>query len=72
MQNIGFIGLGIMGTPMATNLVKAGFNLIVWNRTPDKCNALTEMGAVKAASPRQVMEGSIPCFYAFLSRFLAI
>jgi glyoxylate/succinic semialdehyde reductase len=58
MQNIGFIGLGIMGTPMAANLLKAGFKLTVWNRTPDKCNALTEIGAVKAASPRQVVESS--------------
>jgi len=56
MRNIGFIGLGIMGTPMAMNLIKAGFKLTVWNRTSDKCNALTEMGAVKAVSPRQVVE----------------
>lgn len=58
MQNIGFIGLGIMGTPMAKNLIKAGFKLTVWNRTAEKCAPLTEMGAVQAASPRQVVEMS--------------
>jgi 3-hydroxyisobutyrate dehydrogenase-like beta-hydroxyacid dehydrogenase len=56
MQNIGFIGLGIMGTPMAKNLVKAGFRLTVWNRTAEKCTPLTEMGATQVASPRQVVE----------------
>jgi 3-hydroxyisobutyrate dehydrogenase-like beta-hydroxyacid dehydrogenase len=58
MQNIGFIGLGIMGTPMAANLIKAGFRLTVWNRTPEKCVPLTELGAVQAPSPRQVVEAS--------------
>lgn len=58
MQNIGFIGLGIMGTPMAKNLIKAGFKLTVWNRTAEKCAPLAEMGAVQAASPRQVVEMS--------------
>jgi 3-hydroxyisobutyrate dehydrogenase-like beta-hydroxyacid dehydrogenase len=58
MQNIGFIGLGIMGTPMAKNLVKAGFKLTVWNRTAEKCAPLTEMGATQAASPREVVEAA--------------
>ena len=58
MQHIGFIGLGIMGTPMAANLMKAGFRLTVWNRTSDKCNELTAMGAIKVSSPRQVVEAS--------------
>lgn len=58
MGTIGFIGLGIMGTPMAANLIKAGFRLTVWNRTPEKCVPLTELGAVQAASPRQVVEAS--------------
>ncbi len=33
---IGFIGLGLMGKPMATNLIKAGYSLTVWNRTFQK------------------------------------
>jgi 3-hydroxyisobutyrate dehydrogenase len=48
---IGFIGLGIMGRGMAANLLKAGFNLMVWNRTPEKMTALIEQGAIAADSP---------------------
>jgi 3-hydroxyisobutyrate dehydrogenase len=48
---IGFIGLGIMGRGMAANLLKAGFDLIVWNRTAEKMTALTERGAIAADSP---------------------
>ena len=58
MQKIGFIGLGIMGTPMACNLIKAGFKLTVWNRTPDKCKPLADVGATVAATARQVVEES--------------
>ena len=36
-MHIGFIGLGIMGKPMAMNLIKAGFSLTVYNRTAAKC-----------------------------------
>ncbi|MBF0381597.1 MAG: NAD(P)-dependent oxidoreductase [Magnetococcales bacterium] len=45
MKNIGMIGLGIMGEPMARNLVKAGFNLSVWNRTAKKAKDLCDEGA---------------------------
>ncbi|PKG49024.1 NAD(P)-dependent oxidoreductase [Halomonas sp. MES3-P3E] len=41
---IGFIGTGIMGGPMAANLAKAGHQVRVWNRTPDKAHALTSLG----------------------------
>lgn len=58
MQKIGFIGLGIMGTPMAINLIKAGFTVTVWNRTAAKCSGLAELGASVAATPRQVIEES--------------
>lgn len=54
MTTIGFIGLGIMGSRMAANLQAAGHNLIVWNRTPDKADALVEKGATLAQSPAQV------------------
>ena len=53
MQNLGFIGLGIMGTPMALNLVKAGFNVTVYNRTRSKADALGRAGARVAASPAE-------------------
>jgi 3-hydroxyisobutyrate dehydrogenase len=54
MKKYGFIGVGIMGAPMAVNLVKAGFDVTVWNRSPAKCAPLTVLGAKMAASPREV------------------
>ena len=51
---IGFIGLGLMGGPMASNLVKAGFPVTVWNRTASKAESLVEQGAKLAANPRAV------------------
>ncbi len=54
MESIGFIGLGIMGKPMALNLIKAGYRLVVYNRTQSKANALVEAGAEAAKSPREV------------------
>lgn len=41
----GFIGLGLMGGPMAANLARAGFPLTVWNRTPSKSEPLRDLGA---------------------------
>jgi 3-hydroxyisobutyrate dehydrogenase-like beta-hydroxyacid dehydrogenase len=54
MAKIGFLGLGIMGTAMATNLVRAGFNVTVWNRTQEKCEPLLKLGANQADSPCEV------------------
>ncbi|QOZ32808.1 NAD(P)-dependent oxidoreductase [Bradyrhizobium sp. CCBAU 53421] len=45
---VGFIGLGTMGEPMALNLVKAGRPIVVWNRSPAKCEALASAGATIA------------------------
>lgn len=53
MTSIGFIGLGIMGHPMAANLIRAGYAVTVWNRTRDKARDLVELGADEAASPRE-------------------
>jgi 3-hydroxyisobutyrate dehydrogenase-like beta-hydroxyacid dehydrogenase len=50
---IGFIGLGLMGKPMARNLLKAGFPLVVWNRTAAKAEDLVREGAKLAANPRE-------------------
>ncbi len=47
---IGFVGLGIMGRPMALNLVRAGTKLTVWNRSAGKCEALRAAGARVAGS----------------------
>lgn len=54
MTKFGFLGLGIMGGPMAANLVRAGFEVTVWNRSPDKCTPLMALGAHRGASPREV------------------
>ncbi len=48
---VGFIGLGIMGAPMSMNLLNAGFELVVWNRTASKMEPLLEAGAEAAESP---------------------
>lgn len=53
-MKLGFVGLGIMGSAMAANLVKAGFDVTVWNRTPGKCAPLAAEGAKIADSPRAV------------------
>jgi len=54
MQRIGFIGLGIMGKPMAKNILKAGFALTVHSRTKAAVDELVAAGAAAAASPRDV------------------
>lgn len=51
---IGFIGLGLMGRPMALNLRKAGFELVVHSRSEPPVDALVEAGATRAASPADV------------------
>lgn len=58
MQKIGWIGLGQMGTPMALNLVKAGFEIYAYNRTPDKASALAAAGATILSSPAEVVAGA--------------
>jgi 2-hydroxy-3-oxopropionate reductase len=55
---IGFVGLGLMGRPMAHNLLRAGFQLTVYNRTAAKATPLVEAGARQAASPAEVARGS--------------
>jgi 3-hydroxyisobutyrate dehydrogenase len=57
-ESIGFIGLGIMGVGMAANLLRAGYNLTVWNRTPSKMGALMEAGAAGASGPAEVAANS--------------
>ena len=56
-EKIGFIGLGIMGRPMAKNLMEAGYELVLQNRSPEKAEGLAEEGnATAARSPREVAE----------------
>ena len=55
-KNVGFIGLGLMGEPMAANLLKAGFALRVFNRTPDKAAKLVGQGARLCRSAAEVAQ----------------
>ena len=55
---IGFIGLGIMGKPMARNLIKAGYSLVVHNRSRPAVEELIKDGAKAAESPKEVAERS--------------
>lgn len=48
---IGFLGTGLMGLPMAMNMIKAGYPVTVWNRTADKAIPAVEAGAMQAANP---------------------
>jgi 3-hydroxyisobutyrate dehydrogenase-like beta-hydroxyacid dehydrogenase len=50
-MKLGFIGLGAMGAPMATNLLEADHELAVWNRSPERAGPLVEAGARRADSP---------------------
>lgn len=56
---IGFFGIGLMGKPMAANLLKAGYPLIAWNRTAEKAAALAEHGATLAVAPYEAAKADI-------------
>ena len=55
---VGLIGLGLMGHPMAANVLKAGHPLTVWNRTASRGDDLVAQGAKRAATPREVAAAS--------------
>jgi len=55
-ETLGFIGLGSMGTPIATNLLQAGYGVRVFNRTASKAAAATQKGAVLAANSSDVAQ----------------
>jgi 3-hydroxyisobutyrate dehydrogenase len=58
MSKVAFIGLGAMGSRMATNLLKAGHELTVWNLTPEAAKKLAASGAKAAATPKEAAEGN--------------
>ncbi|MDQ3911218.1 MAG: 2-hydroxy-3-oxopropionate reductase [Actinomycetota bacterium] len=58
MEKVGFVGLGIMGKPMARNLIAAGHELVVYNRSQEKAEELAEQGAEVAGSPKEIAEQS--------------
>ena len=53
LPTIAFLGIGLMGRPMAINLLEAGYSLIAWNRTQHKAEALSSLGAHVAESPAE-------------------
>ena len=53
-----FLGLGAMGAPMARNLIKAGFSLRVWNRSPGRARAFEQSGAIVCASIAEAVRGA--------------
>ncbi|KAG0553391.1 hypothetical protein M758_12G008600 [Ceratodon purpureus] len=55
-MDVGFLGLGIMGIAMARNLLKRGFKVTVWNRSPAKCEELAKEGASIGSSPADVVK----------------
>lgn len=59
---IGFIGLGIMGSRMAENLLKSGYEIVVYNRTKEKAEELLRKGANWAVSPKEVAARSTVIF----------
>jgi 3-hydroxyisobutyrate dehydrogenase-like beta-hydroxyacid dehydrogenase len=58
VKSVGFIGLGLMGGPMAANLARAGYPLTVYNRSAAKAEPLQALGARVASSPKEVAEAS--------------
>ena len=77
MSKISILGLGAMGSRMASNLLKAGHSVTVWNRTPGASDALAAAGATKAATPKEAvtdanfvisMSGSKPYYEQYARR----
>lgn len=58
VERLGYLGLGLMGTPMSRRLLDAGYQVSVWNRSEGKVAPLVEAGARRAATPRDVMANS--------------
>lgn len=58
MQRVAVLGLGIMGSGMAHNLLRAGFGLTVYNRTPEKAQTLVAAGATLAATAREAAQAT--------------
>lgn len=56
MKNVAFLGLGAMGVRMAANILKAGHQVTVWNRTPSKADELVIDGAKLAQTPREAAQ----------------
>ncbi|MCF5925013.1 NAD(P)-binding domain-containing protein, partial [Xanthomonas perforans] len=62
---IGFLGLGTMGLPMAHNLLRGGFALSVWNRSPERAQPLHDAGATVVEQPHDAAHG--PLLFSMLA-----
>lgn len=60
-MKVGFIGLGAMGSAMASNLIAAGYTVTVWNRSPVACEPLVSLGAKAASTPDRAVQGEVLC-----------
>ncbi|SFS02017.1 3-hydroxyisobutyrate dehydrogenase [Dyella sp. OK004] len=58
-MKVGFIGLGAMGSAMASNLIKAGHAVTVWNRSPQAAESLVSLGAKLARTPDRAAQGDV-------------
>lgn len=58
LPTVAFAGIGLMGLPMCRRLIAAGYSLRIWNRSPDKCRALQEVGAQVVSVPARLAEGA--------------
>lgn len=63
MEEIAYLGMGIMGRGMAQNLVDAGYDVTVWNRTPEKTEPVVEKGAKKAETIAEAVKGADVILY---------
>jgi 3-hydroxyisobutyrate dehydrogenase len=62
-EHVGYIGMGIMGSAMAMNLLKAGHKVSVFNRTPSKCQPLVDAGATLCNSPADVAKQDVSVIF---------
>ncbi|UVO19229.1 NAD(P)-dependent oxidoreductase [Stutzerimonas stutzeri] len=59
LPTLAFAGIGLMGLPMCRRLLAAGYRLLVWNRSPDKCAPLVALGATVVATPAELCAADI-------------
>ena len=69
-MKVGFIGLGAMGRAIAGNIMKAGHQVTVWNRSPDAAEAVVKQGAIMAKSPEDALQGD--CLVSMLANDAAL
>ena len=70
IKKVAFIGVGVMGSPMAKHLLEAGYQVTVYNTNPDKCRDLIEAGAVRAESLKEVAADADAVFTMLPTEFI--